>query len=179
MPSVLARVAFAHPLAALLVTAGLAGAAVAVTYTSASTLTTGVTAAPVELEAGAGLANTRYFDAGALTANKTTLGGTLKARAGADLVVKDVVRVANRAGSAQSVTLAADPVSNARVEVLGLTVRNGGSVVGTLDYRAASPSVSFTLPASTTYVLDLRVDLADGAGANNAQLPLALRLVVG
>ena len=159
-----------------LATAG--GGAAAIAWTSQSTLVTSVAAPPVELELGNGAAKTRYFDPFALGANKTTVTGTVSGKAGADVVVKDVVRVVNRDGVSHTVTLSATQVTNARVEVFAWTARDGASTVGALDHRAASPSVTFTLAPGASRSLDLRLDLADGTGKNNATFGFDLRLGV-
>ena len=164
-------------LLALVLLAAGSGAA-AVTWTATSTLTTSATAPPVELQVGAGGAKTAYFPSLALGANRTLLAGSVSAKAGADLVVKDVVRVVSRSDLAQSVTLSASQVANARVEVLAWTVFDGATRVGVLDLRAAAPSVTFSLPAGASRTLDLRVDLADGAGADDASFTVGLRLGV-
>lgn len=170
------RLALVALVAMALLGAGLGAAAIA--WTSTSTLTTSATAAPVELEMGAGGLKTRYFSSLSIGANETRLSGTLLAKAGADVTVKDVVRVVNRGSASQTVTLSATQVSNSYVEVLALTVLDGATTVGVLDYEAASPSVTFTLPAGASRTLELRVDMADGAGLDNAQLSLGLTLGV-
>ena len=159
-----------------LATAG--GGAAAIAWTSQSTLTTSVAAAPVELELGAGASKTRYFDPFALGLNKTTVTGTVSGKAGADVVVKDVLRVVNRDSVSRTVTLSATQVTNSRVEVFAWTVRDGPTSVGSLDHRAASPSVTFTLAAGASRAFDLRLDLADGAGKNNASFSFDMRLGV-
>src|SRR5688500_9639086 len=116
MPRRLAPLALA---AIALLGAGVGAAAIA--WTSTSTLSTSATTAPVALEMGAGGLKTRYFTPLSIGANETQLSGSLLAKAGADVTVKDVLRVVNRAGSSQTVTLSATQVSNARVEVLAFT----------------------------------------------------------
>lgn len=166
----------AAPLCVLLLAAGAGSAALVVTATSH--VTTGATPPPVEWELGSGGASTRHFSSFALGANKTVVTGTVLAKAGADLLVKDVLRLANRAATAQTVTLTATQVANARVEVLAWTARDGATTLGVLDHRAASPSLTLTLPAGASRTLDLRVDLADAAGANNATHALDLQLAL-
>lgn len=170
-------------LAPLLLVGGLVAAATlaqaGIQWVSTGVFSLGTTAPPVELGLGAGGEKARYFSALALSANKTQLSGTLLGRAGADLVVMDVVRVTNTAASPQSVTLSATGLSNAQLEVFAWTLRDGGATVGTLAYTDASPALSFTLPAGESRTLDLRIDLADGAGAHNAALDFDLRVVVG
>ena len=173
------RPARALPLGLLvlaLVVAG--GGAAGIAWTSTSTFATSVAAPPVELELGAGASKTRYFDPFALSANKTLVTGTVSGKAGADVVVKDVLRVTSRDSVERTVTLSATQVANARVEAFAWTARNGGTTLGVLDHRAASPSLTFTLPAGASRTLDLRLDLADGAGRNNASFTFDLRLGV-
>lgn len=153
-------------------------AAVAVTY-QATTMTATVAPPPVTFTVGAGGSNTRYF-APPLeqSPNATSLSGTLKGKAGADATVKDVARLVEAAGASQLVTLAATQVTNSRVETLTWTVKSGATTIAILNSRAPDPSTTFTLPANATYALDLRVDLADGAGKNNSPTSFDLWLVV-
>jgi hypothetical protein len=127
---------------------------------------------------GTGAAKTRYFDPFALSLNKTTVAGTISGKAGADVVVKDVLRVVNRDTVPRTVTLSATQVTSSRVEVFAWTVREGSTSVGVLDHRAASPGVTFTLASGASRTLDLRLDLADGAGKNNAAFTFDMRLGV-
>lgn len=161
-------------LALVLVVAGAGSAAIVTTATSH--LATGATAPPVEWELGSGASATRHFASFGLGANKTLASGTVLAKAGADLHVKDVLRLVNRGPAAQTVTLSSTQVTNALVEVLAWTAREGATTLGVLDHRAASPSLTLGLPAGASRTLDLRVDLADAAGANNATLALDLRI---
>lgn len=169
----------AFPLLAIvlaLVVAG--GGAAAIAWTSQSTLLTSVRAPPVELEMGSGASKTRYFDPFALSINKTTVAGTVSGKAGADVVVKDVLRVVNRDGVSRTVTLSATQVTNSRVEAFTWTARDGSATVGVLDHRAASPRTTLTLAAGASRALDLRLDLAEGAGKNNATFTFDMRLEV-
>ena len=166
-------------LAAALV-AGGALAAVAATYVTPSTVAVTVGQPPVRLEVGGGGQNTRYFSpALEPSANRTIVTGTLKAPAGADATVKDVVRVAETTGSARTVTLRGALASSANVEVFTWTVMDGSAAVATLDLRQADPSATFTLPAGATYKTTMRIDLAEGAGRHNAPGSFTLWLVVG
>lgn len=177
-PRLPAGPARAFPLLVALVVLTAGGGAAAIAWTAQSTLATSATSAPVELELGAGAAKTRYFAPLSLGANRTMLTGTLSGKAGADLVVKDVVRVVNRDTASHAVTLTATQVTSSRVEVFAWTVRDGATTVGVVDNRAASPSLAFTLAAGASRTLDLRLDLADGAGLNDALLSFDLRLGV-
>lgn len=153
-----------------------AGALAAVTVRSISTITTGVTPAPVQFSAGAGATNMRYIANFALSMNKTSFSGTFLGKAGADIKVKDVVRATNGGPSSVVVTLRANQVVNPNVNVFTWTVKNGTMTVGTFDYLATTPSLTFTLPAGATYQLDERLKLAAGAGTNNASVPFTLGL---
>lgn len=163
---------------AIVLALGTAAAAV-VTYGAPSALTITATAPPVVLEVGNGGAKERHF-APALTTspNGTTVEGAFRARAGADVTVKDVLRVVEAAGAPQSVTLAGERVSSDKVELFTWTVRDRGTTVATLDMRSASPSASFVLPSGSTYTLDLRMDLEDGSGKDTVPASFTLRVEV-
>jgi hypothetical protein len=154
--------------AAVLVAALVAtGVDAAITWQSASTLTTSVISSPVTFAAGTAASNTRYFSSFALSTNATSFAVTIAERAGGDVNVKDVVQLVSQSGSALPLTLSAGQVSNANILAFTWTVKNGTSTVATLDMQAASPSAAFTLPAGLTYKLDLRLKLIPGAGGNN------------
>jgi hypothetical protein len=156
-----------------------AGVQASINWQASSTVQVGVAPPPVQLEPAAGANKTHYFSPGlTVNANGTTLTGTLLAHAGADARVKDAFKVASRSSSAQSVTLSGTQVSSARVELFTWSVYNGTTLVGALDMRAASPSLSFTLPAGETWSVHLRLDVADGAGNDNSPSSFDLRLVV-
>lgn len=162
-------------LVALAVCASQAQAALSLTATGS--LATGAIAPPVSWQVGAGGSNARHFLALAASANATSVSGTLLAKAGTDVTIKDALRLVNARAASQAVTLSATQAAGA--EVFTWRVYNGSTLVGTLDLAAASPSLALTLPASATYTLDARVDLADGAGANNAPASFALSVAVG
>lgn len=152
----------------------------AISWTTVSTIDASVTSAPVKLALGNGASRPHYFSPPlTLSANETVASGTFKAPAGADARVKDVLRLVETTAASQSVTLAATQIGNARVETFTWTVKDGNTVVATLDAKDGTPSASFTLPASTTYKLDLRVDMADGAGLDNSPSSFDLRIVIG
>lgn len=160
--------------------AGGALAAVAATYVTSSTLQVTVGPPPVHLEVGAGGQKTRYFSPPLeVSANRTIVTGTLKAPAGADATVKDVLRLVEATGNARTVTLRGQPSSSANVEVFAWTVMDGSTPVATLDLKQADPSATFTLPAGATYRTTMRIDLAEGSGRHNAPGDFTLWLVVG
>lgn len=163
------------PTAALVVAlVATTGVLAAVSYASSSALTTGVTTPPVRFSAGAGATNSRYVANFALSLNETSFSGTLLGKAGGDVTVKDVARATNTRASSLLVTLTAPSVTNPNVKTFTWTVKNGSAIVGTFDYLASSPSLTFTLPAGATFRLDGRLSLAAGAGKNNATFPFAL-----
>lgn len=155
------------------------GAEAAITLVATSGLATGVVAPPVRFELGAAGSATRYFSPLTLSANATMASGALVGRAGADLYAKDALRLVNARASPQSVTLSSSQLTNGQLDVFTWLVYDGATLVATLDLEAASPSVGFVLPASTTYRLDARIDLADGAGLHNAPASFQLALRVG
>lgn len=156
-----------------------AGAAIIVTYSTPATLETTVTPPPVVFQAGPGASKARYFSPPIeATANGTGVTGGVNGKAGVDVKVKDVLRIVDQTGSPRNVTLSGTQVTNARVEAFEWRVMNGTTLVATLDLKAATPSVTFTLPASTTYKVTMRLDLADGAGVHNTPTSFDLRLGV-
>lgn len=158
-----------------------AGALAGVAWRTTSTLSATVGPPLVELALGTGAARASFATGLVLSANHTAFSGTLTARAGGSVVVKDVVDVASKDTAARTVTLLGTQVTNSRVTTLTWTVRNGSTIVATLDLRAASPSATFTLPAGATYLVDLRANLSGGSGHDNADatLGLGLKVVVG
>lgn len=156
-----------------------AGAQAAIGLVSQSTVATSARSPPVTLEIGAGGATTRYFAPLALSANATVATGTLLGRAGADLYVHDALRLVNARAVPQGVTLSAGSIASASVEVFHVRVHNSTALLATLDLKAASPTATFTIPASTSLRLDVRLDLADGAGNSTAPASFDLRLRVG
>lgn len=150
----------------------------AIRWSSTGSLAASVTDPRIELQAGSGASNSRYVKDLEISTNGSAFTGTVKPKSGADLRVKDVVRIANVDDGARTVTMRADQVSNARYEVFTWAARNATATVATFDYLVATPSASFTIPAGETIQLDLRVDLADGAGNDNAAISFGLWLVV-
>lgn len=150
----------------------------AISWSSTSSIETQVTPPPLHLELGEGSGKTRYFRDLQLTDNRTGFTGEIKGTAGADLSVKDVLRLVNDAGTDRPMTLRAHQVSNANVEVLTWTIHDGSTTIATFDYASATPSASFTIPPDVSYTLDLRIDLADGAGSDNAGVALGLWMEV-
>jgi hypothetical protein len=144
------------------------GGQAALQWAATSTITTRAQDPPVAFELGDQAGDARWFATLDLSTNATSFTAEVDARAGATMVVTDAVRLAETGGAERSVTFTGSSVSNARIEAFDWDVRNDTASQATVDHLAASPSASFTLPADTTYELDLRVDLADGAGSNNA-----------
>lgn len=165
-----------HVLAIALVAAGAAAAASVVV--SNSTLDVGVIAPSVHFEKGASSENSRWFKHVILSANKTVVDIDAKPKVGAGTFVQDVLRVVNERPGSRSVTLSASPVQNTNVRSFSWVVKDGVTTVARLDYKTATPTATFTLPASATYRLDLEVDVVEGAGKNNAKATFDLRLGV-
>lgn len=170
-----------RPIGVVLLAATLvaAGAQAAITLVSYSEVSTSVVGPPVKLEIGPAGSTARYFSPFSLSANSTIASGTALARAGADWYAKDVLRVANQRASPQSVTISSTQLVNAQLDAFQIHLYDGATLLATMDLESASPSIGFTLPASTTYRLDMRLDLADGAGAHNAPTSFDIRLRVG
>lgn len=176
LPTRFARWASAKPLAAVALVAltGLAAAAITVTYTNSSTVTTSVAPAPIQFAAGddAGPAVlTDYVSAYAISTNKTYISATVKGVPESTMTIGSFFKLQNVDDDAHPVTLSTTQVSNAYVGAYTIGIyTTGGSLVDTLMLTAASPSVTFNLPAGTTYVGRLTLQLASGAGADNVAL---------
>lgn len=180
--SLIARLATkpAMILASVLVV-GVAAAAITLTYTTTSTVTTTVTPAPVQFVAGtdAGPSTlTNYVTAYTISTNKTYITSTVKGVPESTLAVASYLQLQNvDASAAHSVTLSTPQVTNTYVTTYTLGIYNSTNVLqGTLDLRAASPTVTFSLPASSTYYGKLTLTLATGAGSDNVALTNALTL---
>ena len=180
----LVRWAMAKPLlaTALVLSAGLAAAAITVTYTTSSTITTGVVAAPVQFEAGndAGpSALTTFVTAYAISSNKTYVTATVKGVPEASMVIDSFVKLHNVDAASRTVTLATSQVSNAYLGAYTLQIYDASSVLqGTLTLTDASPGTSFTIPAGETWTGKLTLSLLTGAGANNVALSPAISMTV-
>jgi len=179
----LRKLASTRPLLAigLVVVVGVAAAAITLTYTTTTTVTTSVTPPPVQFVAGSDSgpsALTNYVTAYAISTNKTSMTATVKGVPESTLVIGSYLQLQNvDAGAAHSVTLTTPQVSNAYVTAYTLGIYTSGNVLqDTLDLRAASPTVTFSLPASTTYYGKLTLTLATGAGADNVALTNAVTL---
>ena len=169
------------PAAAALVSVLLAvtlSAQAGISWTSTGAIDTQAQEALVRLEAGAGATNSRYVKDFEISANKTGFTGEVKAKAGADMTLKDLVRAHNADDAPVTVTLRATQSSNAQMQAFTFTVRNETGAVATLDYKAASPSATFAMPVGATYQFDLRIDLADGAGNHNANVDIAFSMEI-
>lgn len=178
------RWAAAKPLlaTALLVSAGVAAAAITVSYTTSSTITTSVTAAPVQFVAGddAGPSTlTTFVTAYVISSNKTYVTATVKGVPEATMTIDSFVKLSNVDSASRTVTLTTTQVSNAYVGAYTLKVYNPSSVLqDTLTLTAASPSASFTIPAGQTFTGKLTLTLLTGAGADNVALTPSISMTV-
>lgn len=169
------RWAVANPvLAAIIVVSGVAAAAITVTYTTASTLSTSVTPPPIQILAGDDTGSlTDYVTAFTISTNKTYVTTTVKGVPEASLVVGSFFKMQNVDDASHAVTLSTANVTNSLVSAYTLEILNaGGSTVDTVNLRAASGTVSATatIPAATTFSVRLTLTLASTAGANNVAL---------
>ena len=176
------RWAFRHPALslALLLTTGLAAAAITVTYSTSSTLTTSVTAPPIQLLDGTDAGESAlsdYVTAYDISTNRTYLTATVKGVPEANLTVGSFFRLQNADDASHAVTLSTSQVSNSYVGTYALGIYDGSSaLVATMDLKAASPSATFTLPAGATYSARLWLVLNTGAGADNVDVSSAVAL---
>lgn len=176
------RRTLAHPVLAALVVAGIAAAAITVTYSNTSTVTTSVTPPPVQFLAGddsGPSALSDYVTAYAISANKTSFSATVKGVPEAQLIVGSFFKLENVDDAAHTVTLSTTQVSNAFVSTYTIAIYDGADdLQDTLTMTAASPSATFTIPAGDTFYATLTLTLATGAGLDNVALSNALTLTV-
>lgn len=154
----------AHPvLAALLAISTVGAAAIVVTYTTDSTVQTQTTDPPVQLATGGDTGSTSdYVTAFSLSTNNTYLTSTVKGVPEANLTIDSYFKIENVDDTSRSVTLSTAQVTDTDVTDYSILVLDGSTVKGHLDLEAASPSTTFTLPASTTYDAKLHLELASG-----------------
>lgn len=156
----------------------LGGARAAITVVSTTTLVTEAVGPAVTISFGPGGSESRFFS-WSLSTNATHVSGTMLGRAGADWYAKDVLRLTNARAGPQSVTLSAPQLVNAQLDVFGWHVYDGTTLIGTLDMESVGPSITFSLPGSTTYRVDARLDLAEGAGTDNAPMAFDVGIRIG
>lgn len=141
--------------------------------------TPGAPTANVYFERGPGGSNPRYFSHFAMRSDNASFSATFKGKNGADTRVAEVARLVNADASDATVNLSGGRVTNANVEWFRWSVRSASATVGELDYTSTSPWLVVTIPAGTTYAMDLRLDLKDGSGKHNALTDFTLRLEDG
>ena len=172
----------AHPVLAVLVAAGLASAAIALTYTTTSTVTTGVTPVPVQFVAGddSGPSTlTDYVSAYTISTNKTYITATVNGVPEASLAVGSFTKLQNVDDASHSVTLSTTQVVNSYVAQYELAIYNSADALqDTLNMTVASPSASITIPAGETFYATLTLRLGSGAGIDNVALTNAVTLSV-
>lgn len=159
-----------------------ATAAIVITYSNTTTLSTSATAVPIQFVAGADAGPstlTDYVSAYAISTNKTYITVTVNGVPEASLTVGSFFKLQNVDDASHTVTLTTTQVSNAFVSAYTLQIyTNTDTLVDTLDLKAASPSASATVPAATTYYAKLTLTLASGATPGNVDLTNALSLGV-
>lgn len=152
---------------ALVAIAGTAAAAITLAYGSSSQ-GLGVKAAPVVWEAGADAAVTDYVPTFVLSTNATSYTMTVRGIPEVPVTMTDLIRLKNTDTRTHTVTLATTQITNANVVAYKLDFYDGVTLVGTLDFKSATPSVTFTnLAAGKTLTAQGTISLAGGAGANN------------
>lgn len=165
----------------LLAVGGLAAAAVTITYSNQSTLTTSVTPPPIQFVAGDDSTLGDYVTAYAISTNKTYLTTTVKGVPEASLAVGSFFKLTNVDDASHGVTLSTANVTNSLVTAYTMEIYDGSNALqATLDLRAATatPSATVTIPAGETWYVKLTLTLASTAGANNVALTNSLTLAV-
>lgn len=173
-----AKIALPQVIAALALV-GTATAAVTLAYANSSPLALGVKAAPVVYSAGADGGVSDYVPSFAISTNATYFTSTIRGVPEATVTIDELLRVSNVDTRAHAVTISTSQVTNAFVTAYKLEFYDGATLVGTLDLKAASPSVTFpTLAAGKTLTAKATLALASGAGAHNVADARSLAMAV-
>lgn len=156
-----------HPIIALVLVAGLATAAITVTYSNTSDVTVSAVEPVVQYDAGddAGPSNLgTYVSAYTISSNKTYFTSTVNGVPEATLNVGSYVKITNTdADNSHDITLSTAQVTDANVDAFTLEIYDSGDTLqDTLDLTAASPSATVTIPASSTFYAQLDLTLASG-----------------
>lgn len=160
-----------HPLIALVLVAGVATAAITVTYSNTSDVTVSSVDPVVQYAAGddAGPSTLgTYVSAYTISTNKTYFTSTVNGVPEAKLTVDSYVKLTNTdASNSHQITLTTAQVTDADVTAFTLKIYNSGDTLqDTLDFTAASPSATVTIPASGTFYATLDLTLASGTTAS-------------
>lgn len=163
---ILGRIGAPYVLVGLLV--GTAAAAVTLVYMNSAQLSLGTKAAPVVYEPGADGGVSDYVPAFTLSPNKTSFTVALRGVPEATVTIDDLFRIRNQDTRPHSVILSSDPVTNALVLVYKVEFFDGATRVGTLDFKSASPSVTFpALAAGKVLTAKTTLLLSAGAGGDS------------
>lgn len=163
---------YLFPTLGVLAIVGTAAAAITLTYTTTSSQTLSTKAVPVTYVSGADSAISDYVTAFSISTNKTSFSASVKGVPEATVVIGDLVDVSNVDTRVHTVTVSTAQNTNALVTAYKIDWFDGATNVGTLDFKAASPSVTFTnMAAAKTYVGKVTITLAAGAGLNNVADP--------
>lgn len=165
------------PLAVALLCAGAAGAAYLTRYAE-STLQVRAAAPPITFSEGDQSADRLYVTAFSLSANRSTFAASLRGVPNAKVTVPELCELTNRLAEPQTVTITAPRAASASITTLKLDFLNGGTVLSTLDLRAASPSATFSLAGGQVASVRATIGLADGAGNHDVDADLALTVSV-
>ncbi len=161
-----------HPIIALVLVAGLATAAITVTYSNTSDVTVSTVDPVVQYAAGddSGPSNLgTYVSAYTISSNKTYFTSTVNGVPEATLTVGSYVKITNTdASNSHQITLTTAQVTDTDVDAFTLKIYDSGDTLqDTLDLTAASPSATVTIPASSTYYAQLDLTLASGTTASD------------
>lgn len=151
----------------LLVLVGTAAAAVTLTYSTHSTQSLAVKAAPVVFEAGADAAPSDYVPAFSLTTNRTAYSADLRGVPEASVTIDDLVHLKNVDTRPHAVILTGASDANPYVTTYRLDLMSGTMIIGTLDLKSASPSLHVTLAPGDALTTRVTIELASGAGNDN------------
>lgn len=165
-------VKYAFPTLGVLAIIGTAAAAISLTYSTTSSQALSTKPVPVTYIAGADSGLSDYVTAFSISTNKTSFSASVKGVPEATVVIGDLVDVSNVDSRAHTVTISTTQNTNALVTAYKIDWFDGVTNVGTLDFKTASPSVTFTnMAAGKTYVGRATITLAAGSGLNNIADP--------
>jgi hypothetical protein len=155
-----------NPITIIVAVAAVGTAAIVVTYSTDSDVTTKTIDPPVQYKAGddAGPSNTGdYVTSYSISTSNTYITSTVKGVPEGDLTIDSFFKLENVESSSETVELSSSQVSNANVNDDTLEIQDSGdSKQATLDLTKSSPSASFTIGGSTTYHAALYLELASG-----------------
>lgn len=165
-------------LVTLLLATGTALAALSVAYTTPSSQVLGVTAPPVIFATGADAGNSNYVNSYANSLNATRYTVTVRGVPEATTTIGELFQLKNVDTNPHTVWLNGTQLVNANILVYKIELYDGATLMGTLDFLAATPTTTMTLPAGSTYSAKVTIQLGSGAGNHNVAATQSITLAI-